>query len=153
MANLLNLGMAGKWMTPLFAPGDGAPQRLLAALRHADHELARSRAFEDYASVEDLERAVESLSVANAAAEPVEHWTAVAVSKVLHRRRPHIVPLVDSRVYEFFDTSKPSVVRAALWGDIQENRDWLLELAQQYRTVDGDNLTLLRVVDIVIWTP
>ena len=153
MANILNLGMLGKWVTPLFAAGEGAPQALLAALRHADRELAGAKPYEDHASVQDLEATVAPLSAANLAAETVSRWTAVAVSKVLHRRRPHIVPLIDSRVYEFYGTTKPSVVRAALWEDLQVHGDRLRELAGGYRTLDGDRLTLLRLADILIWTP
>ncbi|WP_356833884.1 DUF6308 family protein [Arthrobacter sp. APC 3897] len=56
----------------------------------------------------DLECAVQSLAAASMAAIQVKWWTAVSVSKVLHRRRPHIVPLIDSRIKNFTVLSNPS---------------------------------------------
>lgn len=130
-----------------------APQRLREALDNALVELRDADCFESYDELSGLERAVESLAAANTAAIPVKWWTAVTVSKVLHRRRPHIVPLIDSRIYTFYGTKHPGAVRKALWEDIRENSDWLTDLAATKKTPDGRPLSLLRLADILIWTP
>jgi hypothetical protein len=96
---------------------------------------------------------LKSLAAANTAAMPVQWWTAVTVSKVLHRRRPHIVPLLDSLVYEFYGTKHPRPVRKALWEDIRENAGWLADLAATRTTPDGRPPSILRLADILIWTP
>lgn len=153
MANLLSLQLSARDVIPLFMDDGGPAQRLLQALNAALTELGNADAFETYDELSELECAVESLAAANAAAIPVKWWTAVTVSKVLHRRRPHIVPLIDSRIKEFYGAKRPESVRQALWEDIRENADWLGELAATKRTPDGHRLSLLRLADILIWTP
>jgi hypothetical protein len=153
MANLLSLRLSARHVIPLFMEGDGPAQRLRAALDNALVALQDADAFESYDNLEQLETAVESLAAANTAALHVKWWTAVTVSKVLHRRRPHIVPLIDSRVYRFYGAKHPAAVRKALWEDIRGNSDWLADLAATVRTPDGRPLSLLRLADILIWTP
>lgn len=153
MANLLSLQLSARDVIPLFTDGDGPAQQLRKALDNALADLRDAAPFESYDELPMLERAVESLAAANTAAIPVKWWTAVTVSKVLHRRRPHIVPLIDSRVHEFYGTKRPESVRQALWEDIRENTDWLGELAATRVTPDGRPLSILRLADILIWTP
>jgi uncharacterized protein DUF6308 len=85
---------------------------------------------------------------------------AVTVTKILHRKRPNLVPIIDRFVYGFYtgqvlpgspyDTS----VRR-FWADLQPelraNTDWLTELASSFTTPDGRPLGLLRAADIVVW--
>lgn len=153
MANLLSLKLSARDVIPLFTEGDGPAQRLRKAIDQALVELRDVACLESYDDVSRLEEAVESLAVANRAALEVKGWTAVTVSKVLHRRRPHIVPLIDSRVYSFYGTKYPSEVRACLWEDIRANTDWMAPLAKTTATPDGRPLSLLRLADILIWTP
>lgn len=153
MANLLSLQLSARDVIPLFTEGDGPAQRLRESLDKALVELRDADCFESYNDLSGLERAVESLAAANTATIPVKWWTAVTVSKVLHRRRPHIVPLIDSRVYEFYGAKHPEPVRKALWEDIRENAGWLTDLAATKETPDGRPLSLLRLADILIWTP
>ncbi|MET3937168.1 DUF6308 family protein [Arthrobacter sp. OAP107] len=153
MANLLSLQLSARDVIPLFTDGDGPAQLLRKALDTALLELRDAKSFESYEDLSELEQAVESLAAANSAAVPVKWWTAITVSKVLHRRRPQIVPLIDSRVYEFYGTRRPGAVRKALWEDIRENAGWLTDLAAIRRTPDGRSLSLLRLADILIWTP
>lgn len=96
---------------------------------------------------------MESLKAANLAAKQVKWWTEITVSNVLHRRRPHIVPLIDSRVYDFYGADCPIEVRAALWEDIRVNAEWLTDLAATKAAPDGRPLSLLCLADILIWTP
>lgn len=151
LANLLSLQLSARDVIPLFMDGDDAPQRLRIALDQALVSLRDAQPFETYESLEELEKAVSSLAAANEASIPVKWWTPVVVSKVLHRRRPHIVPLIDSRVRNFWDVKSPQLVRKAMWEDIQDNRDWLADLAATKTTPDGRPLSVLRLVDILIW--
>lgn len=151
MANLMSLRLGWQEVIPLFAAGDGPHQRLRVALGRALDDLSRSDRFESYESVDALEAAVESLAAANVAAEAVPGWTDVTVSKVLHRRRPHIVPIIDSRVRKFYGARKPSAVRAALWEDLRQNQQWLLAMVSTRTTPDGRPLSVLRLADILIW--
>lgn len=151
MANLLSLQLSARDVIPLFTDGDGPAQRLKQALDEALISLRDAAAFETYEDLAQLEHAVEPLATANAAAIPVKWWTSVTVSKVLHRRRPQIVPVMDSVVHRFYGTKTPESLRGALWEDISENRDWLTELASGRATPDGRPLTILRAADIIIW--
>lgn len=153
MANLLSLQLSARDVIPLFTAGDGPAQLLRRALDTALLELRDADSFESYDELAELELAVESLAAANTAAIPVKWWTAVTVSKVLHRRRPQIVPLIDRRVYEFYGTRRTSEVRRTLWEDLRENAEWLTELAATTQTPDGRQLSVLRLADILIWTP
>lgn len=153
MANLLSLRLSAREVIPLFMDGKGPAQDLRAALNTALEGLRGTHAFESYDDLAVLEQAVEALAAANTAALQVEGWTAVTVSKVLHRRRPHIVPLIDSKVRKFYGARRPESVRRALWEDLRENADWLEKLAATKKTPDGRPLSLLRLADILIWTP
>lgn len=153
MANLLSLKLSAPDVIPLFAEGNGPAQRLRKALDKALIDLRDADNLESYEHVSQLECAVESLAAANSAALDVRGWTAITVSKVLHRRRPHIVPLIDSRVYDFYGTKYPAEVRASLREDIRANSHWLTDLAGTTVTPDGRPLSPLRLADILIWTP
>lgn len=153
MANLLSLKLGWQEVVPLFAEGEGPAQELRKKLDTALSDLAETKPFEDFDSLEELEESVASLSAANAASEDVRKWTPTTVSKVLHRRRPHIVPLNDSYVRKFCDVKKTEsrLLRRALWNDVRENREWMSDLASKVRTTDGQTVTLLRLADILIW--
>lgn len=153
MANLLSLKLGWQEVVPLFAEGIGPAQELRQKLDTALTELAETPSFEDFDSIEDMEASVASLAEANAATAGVLNWTPTTVSKVLHRRRPHIVPLNDSYVRRFYSVkdTESRLLREALWRDLRENKDWMSEVASQVRTSDGRTLSLLRLADILIW--
>lgn len=166
-ANLLSLRLGWRDVIPLFAdraddPGrakeqghPNAPQDLLARMNEALAAFRSAPAFEGLASEAELESALAPLAAANEATRGVRGWTAVTVSKVLHRHVPHIVPIVDSRVREFYGVRsyQGAELRLRLWRDVGANLHWLRPLAEEYRTPDGRDLTVLRLVDIIIWTP
>lgn len=164
VANLLSLRLGWREVTPLFAElpesgsgpaGDktGAPQTLLARMNGAIVSMRSAPPFEEIESEAELKSIFKPLVAANEAALSVSGWTAVTVSKVLHRHLHHIVPIVDSRVRRFYRTHAPEKLRTAMWKDVRENREWLSGLAREYRTSDQRALTVLRLVDIIIWTP
>jgi hypothetical protein len=151
LANLMSLRLGWRQVIPLFADGKGPALGLRVALDEALTQLSSARAFEDHDSVEDLEDTLAPVAAANEATTAVPGWTAVTVSKVLHRRRPHIVPVIDSRVRAFYGARQPAPLRRALHEDIRQNRGWLAEHAQGRRTPDGRPVSLLRIADILIW--
>lgn len=154
-ANLLSLRLSWREVVPLFADGDGPPQRLLSALNAALTVVRDAPAFETYPDADAMQAALAPVAAANVATRDVQGWTAVTVSKVLHRHAPHVVPLVDSRVRTFYDTrpGKEALLRARIWEDVRANSDWLAPLASRYPTTDHRPLSILRTIDILIWTP
>lgn len=151
MANLLSLRLTWQDVIPLFADGKGTAVQLRRSLNRALRSLTHVPAFEEHRSIEALEESLASLAEANLAATRVPGWTEVTVSKVLHRRRPHIVPIIDSRVRRFYGARKPTQLRAALWEDIRDNQDWLESVATEFPRPDGHEMSLLRAADILIW--
>lgn len=151
--NLLSLRLTWREVTPLFSAGDGPPQQLLEALNAALVQMRKASAFESYPSEADLAAAMEPIAAANRATRTVSGWTAVTVSKVLHRHAPHAVPIVDSRVRAFYGVraGQEAELRQRLWRDIRENLVWMAPLAESPSTPDGRTLSVLRLADILIW--
>lgn len=111
--------------------------------------------FEEHEDETSLADAYREFAAANEATRAVAGWTPVTVSKVLHRFAPHSVPIVDSRVLTFYDVGigKGAELRERMWRDVRANLDWLAPLAAEHTTPDGRPVTVLRVADIVIWSP
>lgn len=85
------------------------------------------------------------------------------VSKVLHRKRPDLIPLYDSRIWTAYTVSgaigrgshRPwvEVMQAlchSMRADIRHNRAEFLAL-QAAAAEQGARLTLLRILDILVW--
>jgi hypothetical protein len=88
------------------------------------------------------------------AAQPCTGIRSVAVTKILHRKRPDLVPINDSRVRKFYGVknSYPPVFNA-IHNDLQDEETFkMLEgLAAPYRGLDDRPMAILRALDIVIW--
>ena len=82
-----------------------------------------------------------------------KHIRVVMLSKMLHRKLPDLIPIIDSEVTAFYGVGRqnPYPFFENLRGDIHHNLPWLLELRGQRTTPDGRRLSLLRLADIVIW--
>jgi hypothetical protein len=76
------------------------------------------------------------------------------VTKILHRKRPNLVPVFDRRQAEFYGTERdePWNYWPVFQADVVAHRSWLAELAARYSTPDRQPLTIIRAADIVIWT-
>ncbi|MDQ1712916.1 MAG: hypothetical protein QOE45_2366 [Frankiaceae bacterium] len=85
------------------------------------------------------------------------------VSKVLHRKRPDLIPLYDSRIWTAYTVSgaigrgshRPwvEVMQAlchSMRADIRNNRDEF-ETLRKTAEEGGARLTLLRILDILVW--
>ena len=88
------------------------------------------------------------------------------LAKVLHRKRPGLIPLFDSKVQMFYQDENcvppspkngrttreyASLLIRAMRQDLRDNADELAALARLV-PADGPPITPLRVLDIVVWT-
>lgn len=81
-------------------------------------------------------------------------WS-VAVAKILHRKRPELVPLIDKRLRGFYQTGRSyAPLFQAIWTDLQRP-----QVQQELGTWttgvqtpgSGRPLTQLRALDIIVW--
>lgn len=149
-ANLLSLRLRHNDVIPLFQGGNGAPAALRASMQRVLDETDGSEVFAELPSID--EPPFRLVRNANWHTEAVDIWTAVTVSKVLHRLRPQLVPVYDSHVRAFYEVPR-NLARfyATVHADMQTNRDLLAELAHGRLTPDGRPISELRVLDIVVW--
>lgn len=90
------------------------------------------------------------------ASYPVRNLKTVAVSKILHRKRPHLVPIYDRQLHRFYFHTLPVKWRAheRLWPvlqqDLNRHQPWLAHLRDTHQPRTGPQLTLLRTADIII---
>jgi hypothetical protein len=153
LANLLGLRLGWRDVVPLFADNDSPPTRLRLAL---DAALTEARALPSLEECDDVQVEMPALRAANELAYQTSFpgrskrtWTAVTVSKVLHRLTRN-VPLVDSTVKKFYGSQWAGMLRGAMRADLAQNRGWLAELAAEH-AVRGNPLPLTRAADILIW--
>jgi hypothetical protein len=157
-ANLLSLNLRHRNVIPLFQSGEGPAQALRTAMQRVlDETKPDGPALSDLHSTDA--QPFRLVRDANAATDVARQlglslgWTAVTVSKVLHRLRPQLVPICDSVVSAFYGTStkNPSAFFTAVHQDLRTNTGLLSSLAAGRQTSDGRLLSALRALDIVIW--
>jgi hypothetical protein len=87
------------------------------------------------------------------ACEITPNIKASKVSKMLHRKQPTFIPIIDSKLRGFYGLSKsaPSKYWTTLQTDFRANRNFLDSLGKGIVTLEGRQLSSLRVADIVIW--
>ena len=87
------------------------------------------------------------------AAQECKSLTSVFVTKVLHRKRPNLVPINDSRLRKFYGKKNDgySDLFLAIHRDVIQNQDYLDELRGKYVLPNGAVMSRLRVLDIVVW--
>ena len=88
------------------------------------------------------------------AAQKCERLGTVAVTKILHRKRPDLVPINDSLVRKFYGVKYSyAPLFAAIHNDLQDEETFkmLQDLASPYTGLDGRKMSILRALDIVIW--
>ncbi len=95
----------------------------------------------------------QSFKVALDLSKTTKGLTTVAVTKILHRKRPSLVPLVDRRIRAFFGRRKNE--DGKLLHDIQDfiktHEVKLDEWRKPYSLPNGQPMSRLRVLDIAIW--
>ena len=75
------------------------------------------------------------------------------VSKMLHRKQPTFIPIIDSKLVSFYGLTmrEPRKYWSALQTDFRANQEFLNELGKGVITSEGKQISSLRVADIVIW--
>lgn len=75
------------------------------------------------------------------------------VTKILHRKRPALVPIFDSRVAEFYGCTprRPSEFWPILQADLKKHGAWLSSMTSDVLTPDHRPVTSLRALDIIVW--
>lgn len=161
---LLSYPIKGKYLERMLVSGEepGPYERLFRAMKLVveQSEYGRDK-FEDVPSgvlweVNDSTwgRVVAAAQAAHFREEGrSSNLTIVAVSKILHRKRPHLVPLIDRRVRSFYGAMKSSdqQLLERLHSDYRTNLSELQKWAQGRQLANGHEMTALRALDIVIW--
>lgn len=81
-------------------------------------------------------------------------WS-TAVTKILHRKRPDLVPINDSLLRDFYGTGPNyGPLFASIHSELnhRETGQLLNDLASAYTTPCGRSMTSLRALDIIVWT-
>jgi hypothetical protein len=74
----------------------------------------------------------------------------VAVTKILHRKLPELIPIRDSLLDLFYGAESTGELFEAIHRDISAHRQLLDELREPY-VANGRAMSRLRAVDIVVW--
>ena len=87
------------------------------------------------------------------ASDRTPYIKASKVTKILHRKRPALVPIFDSRVAGFYGLTprEPWDFWPVIQGELRQHGKWLRQLTKDTLTPDGRSVTELRALDIVIW--
>ena len=157
---LLDARLGSREVNQMFSGDEANPySKLRAAIDNCLQELASitnpSGELLDFANA-DLSGASGPWSLVNAcyiASDSTPNVKATKVSKMLHRKQPTFIPIIDSRLASFYDLSKSqrSKYWSALQTDFRANRDLLDQLGKGVVTSEGKPISSLRVADIVIW--
>lgn len=149
---LLDAPLRGEHVIAMHLP-TGAYRDLLNALTEVvAHPDTASARFED----QDLgaeEGPWSLVREALVASDSTPGIKASKVTKILHRKRPHLVPIFDSRVAGYYGiaTRRPWLLWPRLQHDVRRHGRWLEELGGRAHTSDGRNVSALRVLDIIVW--
>jgi hypothetical protein len=150
---LLDAPLRGRDVIAMFADGDGPYRRLLAALAAVlTDEQCRTGRFEKL-DLDDEDGPWARVRAALLASNDTPGIKASKVTKILHRKRPDLVPIFDSRLAGFYGVpvGEPWLFWPVLQRDTAGHIDWLRELAAGRATPDNRALSVLRTVDIVVW--
>lgn len=148
-AKLLSLRLGQEHVIPLFQQGSSHHTALLDSMQRL---LDRTDAAASFRNSESIDDEPFRLRDANRCTETVRGWTAVTVSKVLHRLRPNLVPVYDSFLRAFYGTGNTPVrFYTALHADMKANAPLIDKWTKGRYTPDGRPLSDLRAADIVIW--
>lgn len=96
---------------------------------------------------------VDTINFAN---KNCDKLTGVAVTKILHRKIPHLVPLIDSRVRTFYfgkNQGKDLELLRRIHEDINrpQVKTFLDQVRSIYRLPSGSPMSRLRALDIIVW--
>jgi hypothetical protein len=157
---LLDASLKRKEVNQMFSGDDHNPyNKLRVAIEKCLEELAiitnQSGEELDFANA-DLSGGEGPWAFVNAcyiACDSTPNIKASKVSKMLHRKQPTFIPIIDSKLRDFYGLSKspPGKYWAALQTDFRANRKFLDGLGSGITTLEGKQISSLRVADVIIW--
>lgn len=148
----LNASLKNQNVIAMFGGGNPYANLLHALTRVVeDPETAEAKFEDQHLDAEDGPWWL--VRVALRASESTSDIKASKVSKILHRKRPHLVPIFDSKVAAFYGVGAraPWTFWPFVQADVQAHRSRLTDLAEGVLTPDGRSVSALRVLDIVVW--
>jgi hypothetical protein len=162
---MLNVPITWEHVVRLFHPSDPAAVILTAMQGVLDDSRCAAADFSDLElNDQDGPWALVDAALCSSGdtgqGNPLPRFKGVAVTKILHRKRPALVPILDRYVFEFYTGAKlprgsylnsPRKLWPLLQAELRDNRDWLANLAGPVRTPDGRPLSILRAADIIVW--
>ncbi len=79
--------------------------------------------------------------------------TSVFVTKVLHRKRPRLIPIHDSKVRQFYGITNHSYENLfrVIHSDVVDYGDFLDDLRKNYTLPSDTKMSRLRALDIAVW--
>lgn len=120
-ANLLSMRLGHRRVIPLFQDTNSAETKLRGAMQEVlDATQAQDVAFHRLSTTEECPFSLVVAAV-DATAD-VYGWRGITVTKVLHRLRPHLVPLVDSVVQAFYGQFSFPAIFTAIHQDAGERQ-------------------------------
>jgi hypothetical protein len=149
---LLNASVRGMDVIAMHRP-DGAYRELRDAMSRVVSDPSTSEA-----RFEDQDLAAETgpwalVRAALVASDSTPDIKASKVTKILHRKRPALVPIFDSKVASFYGVprTRPWLLWPLLQAEMRAHGGRLRELARNYPTPDRRTLEGLRALDIIVW--
>jgi hypothetical protein len=152
-SGLLDAPLRGSVVIELFAERDTAYSRLRRSMQELlDETLDLEPAFEDI-DLNDLSGPWGLVSSVLDHTDSTRWIKASIVTKILHRKRPRLVPIFDSKIASFYGATPraPWQLWPRLQSDLRSAFGLLSELSDRTVTPDGRKVSPLRVADIVIW--
>lgn len=159
---LLSYPIKSKYLNEMFrepakdeGPNSNSYFDLRVALEHfVKATSASTSAFELWkCSGPEISQEWKSFRTALNISKTTKGLSAVAITKILHRKRPELVPLVDRRIRAFFGRRKHEDDQ--LFQDIQQfvvaHGNQLDLWRKPYSLSNGQPMSRLRVLDIAIW--
>ena len=152
-SGLLDAPLRGSLVIKLFSERDDEYSRLRRSMqRLLDETLDVELAFEHI----DLNDPTGPWDLVQSVLRHTDETWGISTSiatKILHRKRPLLIPIFDSKVAAFYGTTRqtPWHLWPHLQTDLRSTAVLLRELSDQTVTPDGRPVSPLRVADIVIW--
>lgn len=150
---LLDAPVKGSTVIQLFGAGDTEYTRLRRAMQRLLDETNTDRPrFEDTA-LDDEHGPWQLVREVLQCCDQARGIAASKATKMLHRKRPALVPIFDAKVAAFYGATarKPWELWPRLQSDVRLASTLLDDISQAVRTEDGRRLTRLRAIDIVVW--
>ena len=150
---LLDAAVNGSIVIELFADTDTPYRDLRLAIQSLLDETADHEPDFGELDLDDHDGAWQLVREVLRRSDLTRGLAAAMVTKMLHRKRPRFVPIFDSKVAKFYDTTArtPWELWPLLQADLNNARGVLDRLVDGCVTVDGRPLSPLRALDIIVW--